>query len=570
MPNGCDFLGQVVNKDTFTPEDLNEEQKMLVQTVEKFMKEEVLPKEEEIEEGNHEIVKNLLKKAGELGFFAVEVPQEYGGLGLDKVSALAVNEIMMYNTSFAVSSEAHITIGSHPIIFFGTEEQKKKYLPDLAYAKKIAAYALTEPQAGSDALNAKTTATPIEGGKYFLLNGTKQFITNAGFADIFIVFAKVNGKDFTAFIVERDFGVKTGKEEKKMGQKGSSTRQVILEDVQVPRENILGEIGKGHKVALNALNLGRMRLGGSAGGGGKILTKIAVDYAKDRKQFGRPIISFPLIKWKIANMASKTYAIQSSAYRITNLIDQKWLGEKVEEWQAFEEFAVEATILKVGGSEALWSIVDDAVQIHGGYGYLREYKVENAYRDERVNRIYEGTNEINRLNIPDMIIRRAMRGRLDFFGFVQSAKKLIDNPDEIKKQVAGCVARDELFALEVVKRYLVVKTQDIFSKFGEAIQGEQEILAAFSDILIGVFFGESSIARATKHKDKPYAKYYENMAKFFIHTYWPKIVQSFEILLIRSGQDGNESEKIYKVLPRTDIVSIAREIADVTAELSNS
>lgn len=566
MPNGCDFMSQIVSKDIFTPEDLNEEQKMLAQTVEKFMKEEVLTKEHEIEEGNHELVKNLLKKAGELGFFAIEVPQEYGGLGLDKISALVVNEMMMYNTSFAVSSEAHITIGSHPIIFFGNEAQKRKYLPDLAYAKKIAAYALTEPQAGSDALNAKTTATPLNGGEYFVLNGTKQFITNAGFADIFVVFAKVNGKDFTAFIVEREFGVKTGKEEKKMGQKGSSTRQLILEDVKVPKENILGEIGKGHKVALNTLNLGRMRLGGSAGGGGKILTKIALDYAKDRKQFGKPIIAFPLIKWKIANMASKTFAIQSSSYRITNLIDQKWLGERVEEWQAFEEFAVEATILKVGGSEFLWNIVDEAVQVHGGYGYLREYKVENAYRDERVNRIYEGTNEINRMNIPEMILRRAMRGKIDFFGWVQKAQKNLDSPDEIKKQIADYSAKEELFALEIAKALLLTESQKVFSKFGEEIQNEQEILAAFSDILIGIFLGESAIARATKHKDKSYGKYYENMARFVVHTYWPKIVQSFEIMLLRAGQSLELAEKLYKTLPRIDIVKLSREIADTTAE----
>lgn len=567
MPNGCDFLSRVVQKDIFTPEDLNEEQKMLAQTAEKFMKEEVLPREEEIESGNIEVTKELLKKAGELGFFAVEVPKEYGGLGLDKVSALVINEMMMYNTSFAVSSEAHITIGTHPIIFFGTEEQKKKYLPDLAYAKKIAAYALTEPQAGSDALNSKTTATPVDGGKYFILNGTKQFITNAGFADIFIVFAKVNGKDFTAFIVEREFGVKTGNEEKKMGQKGSSTRQVILEDVKVPKENVLGEIGKGHKVALNALNLGRMRLGGSSGGGGRILTKIAVDYAKQRVQFGKPIISFPLIKWKIANMATKTFAIQSAAYRITNLIDQKWLGEKVEEWQAFEEFAVEATILKVGGSEALWSVVDDAVQIHGGYGYIREYKVETAYRDERVNRIYEGTNEINRLNIPEMILRRAMRGRIDFFGWVQRAQKILENPDEIKKQISDYAARDELFAVEMAKNVLLTESQKIFSKFGEEIQNEQEILAAFSDILIGVFFCESVIARATKHKDKPFGKYYEDMAKFFVHTTWPKIVQALEIMLLRGKEDIQIAEKIYKMLPRTDIAELSRRICDTTAEI---
>lgn len=567
MPNGCEFLAKVVEKDIFTPEDLNEEQKMLAQTAEKFMKEEVVPRHEEIEEGNHELVKDLLKKAGELGFFAIEVPQEYGGLGLDKVSALVVNEMMMYDASFAVSAEAHITIGTHPIIFFGNDEQKRRFLPDLAYAKKIAAYALTEPQAGSDALNVKTIATPVDGGKYFILNGTKQFITNAGFADVFIIFAKVEGKDFTAFIVEKGPGVSTGKEEKKMGQKGSSTRAVILEDVKVPRENILGEIGKGARVALNALNIGRMRLGGATGGGGKLLTKICVDYAKDRKQFGKSIIEFPLIKWKIANMASRTYAIQSSAYRITHMIDQKWLGEKVEEWQAFEEFAVEATIMKVGGSEFFASIVDDGVQIHGGYGYLREYKVENAYRDERVNRIYEGTNEINRLNIPDIFLRRALRGRIDFFGWVQEAQKKLEDPSEVKKKIADYAAREELFAIEMAKSCLLTETQKIFMKFGQDIQNEQEILAAFSDILIGIFLGESSIARATKHKDKPFGKYYENMAKFVVHTYWPKLIQSLEIMLMRAGLGIESAERLYKVLPRVDLAGLAREIADTTAEL---
>lgn len=564
MPSGCEFLSKVVEKDIFTPEDLNEEQKMLAQTVEKFMKEEVMPRHAEIDEGNHELVRDLLKKAGELGFFAIEIPQEYGGLGLDKVSALAVNEMMMYDASFAVSAEAHITIGTHPIIFFGTEEQKKKYLPDLAYAKKIAAYALTEPQAGSDALNAKTTATLADGGKYYILNGTKQFITNGGFADVFIVFAKVDGKDFTAFIVEKDFGVKIGKEEKKMGQKGSSTTTVILEDVKVPAENVLGGIGKGAKVALNTLNIGRMRLGGATGGGGWILTKVCVDYASERKQFGKPIIEFPLIKWKIANMASRSFATQSAAYRTTHMIDQKWLGEGVDEAQAFEEFAVEATILKVGGSEFFWSVVDDGVQIHGGYGYVREYVVENAYRDERVNRIYEGTNEINRMNIPDLLLRRALRGKIDFFSWVQRAQRRLDDPNEIKKEIAEYAARDELYAIEVAKSFLLVESQKIFTKFGPDIQYEQEILAAFSDILIGIYLGESAIARATKHKDKPFGKYYENMAKFVVHNYWPKLVQSFEIMLMRGGGDPKVAESVYKALPKIDIAEVARQIADTT------
>ena len=564
---GCHFLSKVVPRDIFTAEEMNQEQKMLRDTVEKFMKEEVLPKADEFEKGNIDEMKKVVQKAGELGFFAVEIPKEYGGLGLDKISALAMNEVMMLNPAFAVSAEAHITIGTHPIVFFGTEEQKKKYLPDLAYAKKIAAYGLTEPQAGSDALNAKTTATPVDGGKYFVLNGTKQFITNSGFADIFIIFAKVNGKDFTAFIVEKEFGVKTGKEEEKMGQKGSSTRQVILEDVKVPRENVLGEIGKGHRVALNALNLGRSRLGGVSGGCGEILTRLAVKYATERKQFGRNIIDFPLIKWKIANMISKTFASKSAAYRMMKNIDDMWLQEGVEEWRAFEEFAVEATVLKVGGTEVMWYAVDEAVQIHGGYGYLKEYEVERFYRDERVNRIYEGTNEINRLNIPEMIIRRTMRGRIDFFGWAAEAQKKLDNPDEIKKEVAEYVAPDELYAIEVAKKALLVMAQKVFTKFGEEIQNEQEILAAFSDIAIGIYFGESAVARAGKHRDKEFGKYYENMARFFIHTYWPKIIQSFEIMALRGGVDLSFVEKINRALKRVDLVPLSREIADETVKV---
>ena len=566
MEKGCEFLSKVVSKDIFTPEDLNEEQKMLKDTVEKFMKEEVLPKVDELEKGKHDLMVELLKKAGELGFFAIEYPKEYGGLELDKVSALCVNEAMMQYTSFAVSAEAHVTIGSHPIIFFGTDEQKKKYLPDLAYAKKIAAYALTEPGAGSDALSAKTTATPVDDGKYFILNGTKQFITNAGFADIFIVFAKVNGKDFTAFIVERQWGVKTGKEEEKMGQKGSSTRQVILEDVKVPKENVLGEIGKGHKVALNTLNLGRMRLGGASGGAGLYLTKKALDYARERKQFGKAIFDFPLIKWKIANMITKSFAAQSAAYRLTHNIDRLWLGDGMQEWQAFEELAVEATILKVGGSELLWHIVDDAVQIHGGYGYIKEYEVERHYRDERVNRIYEGTNEINRLNIPEMIIRRAMRGKINFFEWVEKARKEIDDVNEIKKLVQDFSLKEELFALECAKRLLIISAQEAFAKFGEEIQNEQELLAAFSDIAIGIYFSESAIARAEKHKDKPFGDYYKKMAQFFVQLYWNKIVQSFEIMYMRLGKGLEIPEKLYKILPRVDLVKLSREIADETAQ----
>ena len=561
---GCEFLARVVPRDIFTPEDLNEDQKMLKDSVEKFMREEVLPRNDDIENKKEGLMVELLKKAGDIGVFAIEIPKEYDGLGLDKVSALCVNEILAQQLSFAVSCEAHITIGTHPIVFFGNEQQKKKYLPDLGWARKISCYALTEPQAGSDALNAKTKAELTPDGKYYILNGSKQFITNAGFAELFIVFAKVDGKYFTAFIVEKDFGVQTGPDEKKMGQKGSVTNSVILDNVKVPKENVLGEIGRGHIVALNALNLGRMRLGGAAAGSAKYLIKEAVKYANERVQFGKAISNFGLIKWKIADMLSKTFAAESAAYRVTASIDDVWLNKGYEEWKSFEEYAVEATIIKVGGTEAFWSVADEAVQIHGGYGYLQDYAVERFYRDERVQRIYEGTNEINRLNIPDMIIKRAIKGRIDFTGWVNNSKKMLEAPslEELKKSVSDFELHNEMFFLEVAKKILLLSAQEAFMKFGAELQDEQEILGAISDILIGIYFGESAISRATKNKNTPYGEHYKNMAQFYVHNYRPKIVQSLELISNRIGIGNDMPRRLSEQLKRIDLVSLSRKIAD--------
>lgn len=560
---GCEFLKEKVPGDIFTSEDFTEEHRMFKETADKFMKEEVLPRNEEIEEKKTDVLVSLVKKAGELGFFAVDIPEEYGGTGGDKVSALLVNEAISIQGSFATTCEAHITIGTHPLVFFGSEELKKKYLPDLAWARKIGAYALTEPTAGSDALNIKTKAT--FDGKHYILEGTKQFITNAGFADTFIVFAKVDGKHFSAFLVERGWeGLSLGPEEEKMGIKGSSTTQVILEGVKVPKENLIGEVGKGHYVALNALNLGRMRLGCSCVGIAKYAINECITYALDRKQFGKPIANYGLIKQKLATMAAKTFALESAAYRITASIDELWLKQGVEEWKAFEEYAVEAAMLKVGGSEAYDQIIDEGVQIYGGYGYIKEYPMERLYRDSRINRIFEGTNEINRLNIPEMILRRAMRGRIDFFGWLKQAGEDLQTPDNVKKKVGDITLAEELFALEIAKRILLVISGKAYEKFMEKFVDEQEILGAFSDVCIGVYFGESAIARVNKNKSDPRVEQMKDMTQFYIRLIMPSTISSLRLIAARVGFERGYKmiESLSTLLAPIDMVSLSRRITD--------
>ncbi|GJM82722.1 hypothetical protein HMSSN139_52180 [Paenibacillus sp. HMSSN-139] len=378
-----------------TPEDFNEEQRMIGETTEEFVKTEILPRDEEIEHLNYELTADLLRKAGEVGLLGADVPESYGGMGLDKVSTTLISEKLTKASSFALSAGAHVGIGTLPIVYFGTEAQKQKYLPKLATGDLLAAYCLTEPSSGSDALGAKTTAVLSEDGTHYVLNGTKQFITNAGFADVFIVYAKVNGTDFSTFIVERSMeGVSIGPEEKKMGIKGSSTCPLILEDVKVPVDNLLWEVGKGHLIAFNILNIGRFKLAAGCLGSSKDAIEYTAKYANERTQFGQKISSFPLIGKKLAEMNTRTYVLESMVYRTAGLfdvgladVDHGSADVGYQSAKAIAEYQLECSINKVFGSEALDFVADEGVQIHGGYGFTQEYRIERIYRDSRINRI---------------------------------------------------------------------------------------------------------------------------------------------------------------------------------------
>jgi alkylation response protein AidB-like acyl-CoA dehydrogenase len=506
---GGSFLIEDVSKDRiFTPEDFNDEQIMIAKTTEDYVANEVLPQVEHLE--NHEFDRSvkLLKQAGELGLLGVDVPEEYGGLGLDKVSSALIAEKMARAGGFSISHGAHVGIGSLPIVLFGNEEQKQKYLPDLATGEKLAAYALTEPGSGSDALGARTTAKLNAEGTHYILNGEKQWITNAGFADVFVVYAKIDGEHFSAFIVERTFpGVSTGAEEKKMGIKSSSTRTLILEDAQVPVENLLGEAGKGHIIAFNILNIGRYKLGVGAVGGSKSAFEITVKYANQRQQFKTPIAQFNLTKEKLATMASKLYAAESSVYRTVGLFEDRMSRLTAEEVndgkevaKSIAEYAIECSLNKVFATETLDYVVDEGVQIHGGYGFMAEYEIERAYRDSRINRIFEGTNEINRLLVPGTFVRKAMKGELPLF---QKALQLQEELMMMMPEEPG----DEPLAQE---KYLVRNAKKIgllaaglaAQKFGKELEKEQEILVNIADIISNAYAMESAVLRTEKAIEK--------------------------------------------------------------------
>ncbi|OCA87899.1 acyl-CoA dehydrogenase [Bacillus sp. FJAT-27225] len=502
---GGSFLIEDVSPDrVFTPEDFTEEHKMIAKTTEEFITKSVLPQIEHLE--NHEFDRSvkLLKEAGELGLLGADVPEEYGGLGLDKVSSSVIAEKMARAGGFSISHGAHVGIGSLPIVLFGNEEQKQKYLPDLATGEKLAAYALTEPSSGSDALGAKTTAKLNAAGTHYILNGEKQWITNSAFADVFIVYAKIDGEQFSAFIVEREFpGVSTGAEEKKMGIKSSSTRTLILQDAEVPKENLLGEPGKGHVIAFNILNIGRYKLGVGANGGAKRAFEITVQYANQRQQFKTPISSFNLTKEKLATMASKIYATESSVWRTVGLFEDR-MGRLSEEEakdglqvaKSIAEYAIECSMNKVFATETLDYVVDEGVQIHGGYGFMAEYEIERAYRDSRINRIFEGTNEINRLLVPGTFIRKAMKGELPLF---EKAMKLQEELMMMMPEEPG----DEPLAQE---KHLVTNAKKIgllaaglaAQKFGKKLEQEQEILVNIADIISNAYAMESAVLRTEK------------------------------------------------------------------------
>ena len=504
IKGGSFLIEDVTYERVFTPEDYTDEQKMIAKTAEDFVVNEVLPEVEHLE--NHEFDRSvkLLKQAGDLGLLGADVPEEYGGLSLDKISSALISEKMARAGGFSISHGAHVGIGSLPIVLFGNEEQKQKYLPLLATGEKLAAYALTEPSSGSDALGAKTVAKLNAEGTHYILNGEKQWITNAGFADVFVVYAKIDSEHFTAFIVEKDFpGVSVGPEEKKMGIKSSSTRTLILEDALVPKENLLGEYGRGHVIAFNILNIGRYKLGVGTVGGSKRAFELAVQYGNQRQQFKTPISQFNLTKEKYGTMASKIYAVESSVYRTVGLFEErmsKLSDEEVksgkEVAKAIEEYAIECSLNKFFGSEVLDYVVDEGVQIHGGYGFMAEYEIERAYRDSRINRIFEGTNEINRLIVPGTFVRKAMKGELPLF---EKAMALQEELMMLMPEEPG----DEPLAQE---KYLVKNAKKMglllaglaAQKYGKALEKEQEILVNIADMVSNAYAMESVVLRTEK------------------------------------------------------------------------
>jgi alkylation response protein AidB-like acyl-CoA dehydrogenase len=573
---GGSFLIQNISPEqSFTPEDLNEEQKMIAKLTEDFAVGEVVPHRERIENLDIELTVQLLRKAGELGLLGAEIPEKYGGMGLDKISATLITEHIVPAGSFALSHGAHVGIGSLPIVLFGNEDQKKRYLPDLASGKKLAAYALTEPGSGSDALGAKTKAVLSEDGKYYILNGTKQWITNSGFADVFVVYAKVDGEKFTAFIVDRDTpGLSTGPEEKKMGIKGSSTRALILEDVKVPVENLLGEIGKGHVIAFNILNIGRYKLGAGCAGMSKQAIQIAATYANGRYQFGKPISSFGLIKKKLADMNIRAFIAESIVYRTAGLIDAhlRDLDEDAVDYgrqvgKRIEEYALECSINKIYGSEALDFIVDEGVQIHGGYGYMQEYEIENLYRGSRINRIFEGTNEINRLLILATLMRKTMKGELPLLQVFQGLEAELR---DYKAPVFPGPLGEEKAAVESAKKLFLMVTGSAVQKYMQQLEEKQEIIGNLADIAIEVFAMESGLLRAEKTLARAGEARAQNQVDM-IRVYTRETLPRLEVLareVLNAVYEGEKLQHTHQLarkmttISSLDTIGLKRQVAE--------
>jgi alkylation response protein AidB-like acyl-CoA dehydrogenase len=507
---GGEWLVKLGNaQDIFIPEDFTEEQIMIREMCIQFLQAEVLPAMDRIDKAEPGLMPALMEKAGEQGLLSASVTEEYGGLGKDFVTSTLVSEALGGGYSFSVAMSAHAGIGTLPILYFGTDEQKKKYITKLATGEWKGSYGLTEPGSGSDALGAKTTATLSADGKYYILNGQKCWITNGGFADVFTVFAKIDGDKFTAFIVERGMpGFTQGHEEHKMGIKGSSTVQLYFQDCKVPVENVLGEIGRGHIIAFNILNIGRLKLDAAALGGSKVALKDSIEYAKTREQFNLPIAKFGAIKYKLAEMAIKIYADESALYRTAKWIDEKEhellaAGKPFNEalLGAAEEFAIECAILKVHGSEMLDYVVDEGVQIHGGNGFSDEYSISRAYRDSRINRIFEGTNEINRLLSVDMMLKRAMKGQLDLMGpAIAVQKELMSIPDFGEGDDSPFA--NELKSIANMKKCILMVAGAAVQKLMATLSKEQEIIMNIADMAIETFVAESMLLRVMKLVEK--------------------------------------------------------------------
>lgn len=559
LKGGECLIKESLPADTFTPEDFSEEQRMIGDMCTQFLDAEVYPILDRIDNLEPGLMKSLLTKAGEQGLLSVSFPEEYGGLGKDFVTSTIVNEYLGAGHSFSVAIAAHTGIGTLPILYFGTPEQKQKYIPRLISGEWAGAYGLTEPNSGSDALGAKTTARLSEDGKYYILNGQKCWITNGGFAQVYTVFAKVDGDKFTGFIVERGTeGFTQGPEEHKMGIKGSSTVQLYFQDCKVPVENVLGEIGKGHKIAFNILNIGRLKLAAAALGGSKRALSGTVEYAKTREQFKQPISNFGAIKHKLAEMAIRIFVGESALYRTAQWIDDKEhellaAGKPFNEslLGGAEEYAIECAMLKVFGSEVLDFVVDEGVQIHGGNGFSAEYNISRAYRDSRINRIYEGTNEINRLLTLDMTLKRAMGGRLDLMGPAMAVQKeLMSIPDFGSEEETLFSKEKKLIAN--FKKAILMTAGAAVQKLMMKIESEQEVLMDIADMAIETFNAESVLLRVMKMvetKGEAACQDYINMMQCYLYDAADRINKSGKDA-INAFAGGDEQRMILMGLKR--------------------
>jgi len=575
---GSFLIEDVPAAEVFTPEDFSEEHLMIINTTDRFVKNEVIPHMEKLEHKDWELNRKLMMKAGELGLLGVDMEEKYGGSQMGYVTALIISEHTAAAGSFGVTLNCHTGIGSVPLVFFGTKAQKEKYLPPMIRGEKIGAYALTEPEAGTDALSIKTTAVLSPDGKYYKLDGAKQFITNAAFADIIFTYAKVGGDKFTAFVLERGFeGISTGTEEKKMGLRGSSTCSVFLDGAKVPVENILFEIGRGHVVAFNILDLGRFKLSGVCVGAAKYGLENSVKYAKGRVQFGKPICQFGLIKHKLAEMATRTYVTESMVYRTGGLIETilSALDHAAEDVgrqsaKSIAEYAIECSITKVYGSEMMAYLSDEAVQIYGGYGYIEEYPVERVYRDIRITRIFEGTNEINRVIIAGWLLRKALKNEIPLFSEAEAVKEKLPKMRPVTSSAKDGPLGYQRKLIDRAKKIFLYLAGSAAQKYGMAIEEQQEILGLLADIAQEVYAMESGLLRAQKSigsAGEEQSKTKIDMVRLYVNDAMGRVSSYAQQTLaaMESGEalDGQVS-MIRKAMQFTPIngVQLRREIAD--------
>lgn len=575
IKGGSFLIEDRASTEVFTPEDINEEQRMFARTAEEFLRKEVIPREDEIYAKNWDTHRELMRKAGELGLLSIDIPEKYDGLGLHKVSSAIVGEQFALQASFAGTQSSHVNIGTLPIVFFGTEEQKQKYLPKLATGEMIGAYALTEPHSGSDAMAAKTKAVLSEDGRHYILNGQKMWITNGSFADLFTVFAKVDGEKFTAFLVERGPGLVSGHEEKKLGIDGCSTTALMLEDCHVPVENLLGEIGRGHKIAFNVLNIGRLKLGARSVGTIKLSLLQSVQYAKERHQFGQPIANFGLIKQKIAEMTMRAYVGESILYRTLGMIDDALERADKDDPQqvlrVLEQFAIECSIIKVWESEALAYVVDEEVQIFGGYGYSKDYPAERAYRDARISRIYEGTNEINRIVIASQLLRRAKAGEL---ALLEAAECLLsgDKPTSDTLRLAAEIVAfaDEIKMIKGAKGMTLASISSVDRVYGDRARDEQEAFGLIADMVMDVYAMESAVLRTQRlvaERGVEACPIQMDITRVFVREAAQRVERAARVVATETGDD-KAAAMIDELTRRAPIKVIAarRRIADSIIE----